>query len=514
MYLLLTLTGVEYFYEEFNSLNGWRTTGGGWRIDSSAPLPPPGDGIFTITRGDNSPVRDTLISPSVALVPSPTSLYLTFSYSLGSIGGDSGIVLVRYFSSGSWGGWTVVRVYDSTSSGRDTVPLSAAADSVALAFLYVSSGSGLYFAVDDVLLYGEVDFGRDWEAAGIETPEYWYEDSTFTVVYRVRNNGSTTDTATVIYGVLTYVSDTLSLILPPGGDTLIPLTLSVHTAGYTNLYLIVASPYDTFGRNDTLVRSVRIYPRPVRDLVSFPVSLAPLVDGLVHSGTSYLSPWDSAGKVPASAWMDGAPVGSCTLLTVNTLTAVYFALVLSADPDPDPQDLILMAVDDDGDGTWASDSSEGWNLIYPNGWYTTPMPGSVPPSLRTDLGTALSFHYDPTIAYRIQAEWRLNCGNEPDPASLPCDGDTIRISILYRSGEDNRVVCRWPQDSDPSSPSTFGRLVLRRPVGVEERVERVDKGKAKVYDVSGRFVGYTLRELPTGVYFLVEGRKVRRVVVR
>jgi len=514
VYLLLALTGVEYFREEFNSLGVWRTTGGGWTVDSSAPLPPPGDGKFAVVRSYSFPVRDTLISPSVAIVPSPDSMYLTFSYALGSIGGDSGLVLVRYFLSGSWGGWTVLRAYDRTSSGRDTVPLSTTADSIAVAFLYVSPGSGLYFSVDDVLIYGKADLGRDWEAAGIEAPEYWFKDSTFTVGYRVRNNGNSTDTATVIYGVLTLTSETLSVVLPPDGDTLIPLTMSVHTAGYTNLYLIVSSPYDTFGRNDTLVVSVRIYPQPVRNLVSFPVSLAPLVDGLVHSGTSYLPPWDSAGKVPASAWIDGSPIGACTLLTVNTLTDVYFALLLSADPDPDPQDLILMAMDDDGDGAWASDSSEGWNLIYPNGWYTTPLPGSLPPSPRTELGSAFSFHYDPTIAYRIQAEWRLNCGNEPDPASVPCDRDTLRIAILYRSGEDGRVVCRWPQDSDPSSLSTFGRLILRRPVGVNERVEISGIEEQKVYNVSGRFVGYTLKGLPTGVYFIVEGRKVRRVVIR
>ncbi len=511
MHLLLALTGVRYLYAPFDDLNGWG--GNGWRVDSSLPYPPPGDGTFAVSEGDGG-VSDTLISPAIALWPSPDTLWLTYSYSFAATyTGDTGKVLVR-FRSGSWGGWTVLRSLSSTSRGTDTVPLPVGGDSLQVAFTYSAPGPSLYFAVDEVSVEGVVRLGVDWEAASILTPPYTFVDSAVIVGYRVRNNGEATDTATVFYGVVDGPSHSTPVVLPPGGDTVLRLPVSSSVPGYIPLFLIVSAPSDTFNSNDTLTLHLRTYPNPEYQLLAR-YAPPPLIDGYVLSGTTYLPPWDSAPRVPAGAWLDGSPIGSCVLLAASDGTYLYLALVTSADTYLDPLDAVLMAIDDNGDGTWASDSSEGWNLLRPPAWYVSPSPGVVPFSLREDLGSRFAFHYDPSQAYKVQVEWAVRLGGEPDPASIPDDRDTLRAAVLFEDGEDGKVVCRWPQTSDPSSPLTFGSIVLERGTGIDEvRRRPVGTGRLRVYSVSGRYLGGKTEGLPPGVYFLYDGVRVRKLVVR
>ncbi len=406
-----------------------------------------------------------------------------------------------------------LRIYSSSSSGTDTLPLPLPADSVQVAFSYSTPGPALYFAVDEVGVVGVSDLGRDWEVAEFLAPPYLFVDSLVSVGYRFRNNGEFTDTATVVFGAVSIFSDSTSVVLPPGTDTVLYGTLVSTVPGNVVLYAVVSSPSDTFHRNDTLTLSLRAYPSPTSRIVSSYRS-SPLIDGLVWESGSFLPPWDSAAKVPASAWLDGSPIGACTLAVLHDDTTVSFGLILSSDLRADPEDLLLLALDDDGDGYWAPDSSEGWNLLYTDGWYSTPLPGTVPPSYRPDLGPTFAFYFNLSEIYKRQVEWKLRRYGTPGPENLPGGRDTFRLMLLYRNGEDGKVLCRWPQTASPEDPATFGTLVLHNPVRVDEGGVKGRAGRVRIYSPSGRFVGSSLRGLPSGVYFVVGGGKVRRVVVR
>ncbi len=514
MFLLTALTGVVYLREGFTAFpSGWRSSGGGWEInDGTVALAPPGDSSFAIVKGDSGAVADTLLSPPIPLYPRPDTLYLRFSYAFAGLGvGDTASVVVRTFSGGSWGAWVPVRTFHFSASGRDTLPLPLPADSVQLAFSYSTPEPALYFAIDDVEIAGVSALGRDWEVSEIVAPPYLFVDSLVRVGYRFRNNGDFTDTATVLFGAVSFFTDSTSVVLPPGADTVLYGALAPITTGYVGLYAAVSSPSDTFHGNDTLTLSLRVYPTPTTEITSSPYP-PPLVDGLVWANEGFVPPWDSAAKVSASAWLDGAPTGACTLAVVHDDTTVTFGLVLSTDTRPDPGDLLLVALDDDGDGSWDPDSSEGWNLIYPGGWYSTPLPGIAPPSYRPELGPLFSFHFNPSETYKRQVEWRLRRYGTPGPENLR--GDTVRLMLLYRNGEDDKVLCRWPQTASSEDPNTFGTLILRRGLEVTERLSVIGEGGVKVYSASGRFVGPSLEGLPPGVYFVLSGGRVRTVVIR
>lgn len=427
--------------------------------------------------------------------------------------GDTASVSVRSFSAGVWSDWTTVRVFSSRASGRDTLSLPLSADSLQVAFSYSTPEPALYFAVDEVSLDGVSDLGSDWEVSEILAPPYTFVDSMTDVGYRVRNNGDSTDTAIVLFGAVSQFSDSVSVVLGPGADTVLHGSFAPMTPGYVKLYAVVSSDRDTFPLNDTLVLSLRVYPNPITVIVSSPTS-PPLIDGLVWNQGTFVPPWDSAAKVPASAWLDGSPIGACTLLVTHDDTTVSFGLILFSDTRSDPGDLLIVALDDDGDGVWAPDSSEGWDLLYPDGWYATPLPGTVPPTHRPELGALFGFYFNSSEIYKRQVEWRLRRYGPAGPESLPPGRDTVRLMVMYRNGEDGAVLCRWPQTARPDEPATFGTLVLREVVGVEERITARMDGEMRVYSASGRFVGRSLRGLPPGVYFVLREGRVRRVILR
>ncbi|NPA79482.1 MAG: hypothetical protein GXO29_00320 [Thermotogae bacterium] len=521
MLFVLSLTGVSLLGEDFEDEfppEGWERTGSVWVAGDDDLRSPPGDGRFAVADSRDGSVVDTLLSPAVPSPYSPEWLSLSFAFKFVKFpgGSDTAEVLLREFSGGVWGPWILLRRYDSSAVGIDSLSFTSAAESLQVAFVYRSDDAALFFSVDEVRLDAMVRFGTDAEASEILVPYPIFADSMFRVGYRVRNAGEDSATIYATYEVVSLSSASDTVSLPPGADTVLYLETVAMLPGYLTARLSVSTPGDTYPHNDTIQTSIRVYPSP-SPVISAPVGAPRLIDGVLSD-----SSWSLAGKVEASNWLGGIPTAACSLFVLHDGDAVYLALKTFYDIYLSYGDQLTFALDDDGDGVW--DDGEGFNVLYEGGWFSYP-PDSTP-SLRPDMGASFSFHYDGSAIYKVQVEWAVPKDSLRDPASLNLTGESFGLALSYYDYESGKVVCLWPQTANLSDPATFGKVYLH-PLALASR-ERTGEDTppftlegrtitlrwGALYDAAGRLVAKGGRiHLRAGIYFWVGRGSSRKVLV-
>ncbi len=213
------------------------TVGSGWTV----PIPPPDYGSYYAYLDGPSIdtlAADTLVAPSVDITQEHTSLY--FKYGMSFVGDasstDTGIVIIRFYSGGTWSTWTTLATYGGDMyQETDTFDINAmagSADSLQVGFVYWAGDSCTgYFAIDNVEIYGDIVVPNDVEVSRILSPEGYIGTDVHSVQVEVINNSSTslsnvpltvtiTDTVTgsVVYNQSTSFdmtpSETLTVTLP------------------------------------------------------------------------------------------------------------------------------------------------------------------------------------------------------------------------------------------------------------------------------------------------------------
>ncbi|NPB03267.1 MAG: T9SS type A sorting domain-containing protein [Thermotogae bacterium] len=515
MYFLIALTTVSLFKEEFDRGQipvGWRATGT-WTVGilpEWSPSTPPyafADARFSLE------VSDTLITPTVGIGFPYDSLSLIYAIKYLRLHGgeDSVKVLLRRFS-GGWGSWEVLKAYASTTERVETLKVYPPADSLQIAFLYLSPSPAVLLSLDNIEIQAHVSLEYDLQALSIIAPPYAFVDSSVSLGFTVRNGGAFSDSVAITYGHPSSL-DTVSLTLDPDEDTTLWATYTFYTPAYVLLHLMVSSPNDTFPFNDTLTLPLRVIPTPTSE-VEVPFSEAALIDGIVRV-SDYTTPWEIAGRLEASDWLGGIPMEACTLLLAWNDGGVDLALITSADPYLSEGDRLILALDGDMDGY-----TERLNYIYPLGWYS--VSDGIPRS-RPDLGPYYAFSYTNSGFYRLQMEVRIRFSPSYDPAALPYGTDTFGLAIEYFDQGNGRVVCRWPQTSDLSS--SHGDVFLTPRVSVTETIKnglpfRLESNvltleEGELYSSSGRLLlkGKGNIKLPVGIYFVRSGSATFKVVV-
>jgi hypothetical protein len=189
---------------------------------------------------------------------------------------------------------------------------------------------------------------------------------------------------------------------------------------------------------------------------------APDIDGVLSFGE-----WDDAVVVDISdrlgAIDDANAPSSCLLYLMNDYNSLYMAYEMILDSTPGDGDQVLFRLDDDGDGTWATDSSEGSHFVVarvaedysifiaePSG-YTVNDPGA--PEFSISL-----------LPYRV-FEMAMDFGHEKwELSGWP--GDTIgflSFALNRPGGFPDDIMGMWPTSLPSpnwSDPGSFGRIFL------------------------------------------------------
>ncbi len=222
--LLFSFVFMSENFESGQIPNNWSIydhgiTGSSWTIGSGwdVPIQPPSYGSYYVYLDGpsiDSLAADTLVSPSVDISQEHTSLY--FTYGMSFIGdansSDTGIVIIRFYSGGSWSAWTTLATYGGDIyQETDTFDINAmagSADSLQVGFVYWAGDSCAgYFAVDNVEIYGDIVVSNDVEVTSILSPDGYIGTTPQAVEVAVVNNSSSTLTSVPLTVIIT---DTVS----------------------------------------------------------------------------------------------------------------------------------------------------------------------------------------------------------------------------------------------------------------------------------------------------------------
>ncbi len=538
MVVLLATTPFIIFSEDFNGPFppfNWRIYNGGdtttWKGVDKGFKPFENSnfsGKYAICDSDigyDAIFNDSLTSPPIFIGYAYDSLKLYLDAVFKKFPGDpdTGKVLVSVFN-GSWSPWMEVLTLssDSVYSGFiDITSLTTGADSLRVSFWYGTRFWDYYFGVDNFKVVYYKDFNYDFSADSIISPDYALRDSSYTLRFHLSNLGINGDTVKVYYGVSPSL-DSTKIFLNPNADTFLIKNWTPSTIGNFYVALIISDTLDEYHNNDTLIDTVKVY-MPPNIWIFVPYdTVGPTLDGFIRNSSLSDLGWAGAVEVEGSDYigLGGGTqqvIGSCRILFKHDGNNLYIGILNANDNDITSLDRVVISIDDNDDKTWASDSSEGVNIIFPppSGWisyYITPSDTQGLTS-RPDMNSYFSFSVQSSYYYSFQFEVAIPFDTLKDPAKIKTSiNDTVGLFVGVFSDNIGEYVCWWPQNSESISDiGRFGNVILTDVVGVGEGLGGGKTGDVKIYDVLGRRV---IKMDKKGVYFVVYKGKVKKVIVR
>jgi hypothetical protein len=245
-------------------------------------------------------------------------------------------------------------------------------------------------------------------------------------------------------------------------------------AGYPCVLTVVTQlATDSLGANDTLTLTTTPF-SPITSIPSGWATVPPTLDGAID----ILTEWRDAFCLDVSdlcgRFADPEPARTVMLYVMNDSTALYLALDYNTIHHEESNSSISFYFDDNNDGTWATDSGEGYCLMkvsnsYNDRYCARPSRWTVyNPSGIEDayVNRTRYFTYESRFGLDDATRWLLQA--EP--------GDTIGFHCCMYSTDSRRnpttIPIWWPTMMDSAhheTPEHYGNLVLSDySVGVAE----------------------------------------------
>jgi len=535
--IILSSTPITIISEGFEGVfppSGWVIRNGGdtttWKAKNKGSLSfenPRFYGKYALCSSDigyDAIFDDSLITPS-AYISGFDFIFIYVDAAFKKFPGDpdTGKILISGFN-GTWSPWMEIMTLSSDSifSGMINItPFISGYDSVKVSFWYGTTFWDYHFAVDNFKLVGYKNFNYDFSADSIGVPTYAFKDTLYTLSFHISNLGLNGDSVDVIYGPL-FQLDTLRIFLPPNRDTVIYRPWAPTYLGQHLIILQVLNTNDEYMVNNYKAETVKVYLYPTMYLFVPYDTASPTIDGFIRNSSLSDPGWAGALEIEASDYMGFGGGGeqilsSCKYLFKHNGRFLFIGILNANDNVVNPLDEIRFLIDDNNDKVWSGDSSEGVNLISStNGWrsfHITPFDtgGLV---FRSDLSSYYSISSQSPYYYAFQVEIAIPIDtSSKDPAKIKSTfGDTVGMFIGVFTQELGEHVCWWPQIATSITDIVHtGNIILSTPVGVNESKKYIVSEPRKIYTVDGRRVEKPLKK---GVYFIVDGGKIRKMIVR
>jgi hypothetical protein len=164
------------------------------------------------------------------------------------------------------------------------------------------------------------------------------------------------------------------------------------------------------------------------------------------------------------------PAGSAFLYAANDSSRLFLAVDVPYDNVLEDGDALYLYVDDDGNGTWASDSSEGLYQLTRTG-AADALTYTAFPGYDALAQVGLSYAVASTAGH-VQYELSIPLGTGQPCFITNTPGGNCRLHCLWMNGSDFGIYGWWPQvleQYQDEDPFYYGTLSLAGANGVAEQ---------------------------------------------